>query len=220
MWSGRIEIRHIGFDHPLQLLLVEYQHVIQTLTSDTPQEAFTDRIRFGCTYRRAHNVNAAGSPRERSTVLAVVVTDQETRARVERCRFPELLGNPCVARGASDGKMNDAAGTQLDDEEDEAGAKPQVVGLNEIARPNVLCVIVQKGSPGLSTFPGWSGRTNLPDVLGNGALTERIAQLAEFIANAFDAPQTIVERHRVDQVDHVLGNARWPRFRPRLLSPE
>jgi hypothetical protein len=44
MWPCPIEIRNIGPQDTIQLLLVQDQHVIQAFSSDTSQESFTDRI--------------------------------------------------------------------------------------------------------------------------------------------------------------------------------
>jgi hypothetical protein len=35
MWSGSIEILHIGVEHPLELLFVEYQQMVEAFLSRT-----------------------------------------------------------------------------------------------------------------------------------------------------------------------------------------
>jgi hypothetical protein len=42
--------------------------------------------------------------------------------------------------------MDDAAGTQFDDEEDKARAKLEVVGLEKIASPDLVAMILQKAA--------------------------------------------------------------------------
>ncbi len=44
MWSCPIEIRDVGTQDPMQLLFTEDQYVIQALSPNTPQKAFTDGI--------------------------------------------------------------------------------------------------------------------------------------------------------------------------------
>src|SRR4051812_15387118 len=91
--------------------------------------------------------------------------------------------------------MHNTTSIQLNDEEDKEGTKQPVVSLEEIARPEVASVILQKGCPGLSIRLRWTRSTGLAHVFGDGALTEQRAQLAKFILNPFGTPQSIVERH-------------------------
>ncbi len=42
----------------MQLFFMEDQYMIQALSSDTPQKAFTDRIGARCVIRRFENLNA------------------------------------------------------------------------------------------------------------------------------------------------------------------
>jgi hypothetical protein len=55
MWPCPIEIRNIGLQDTIQLLLVQDQHVIQAFSSDTSQESFTDRIGSWCSVFRHHH---------------------------------------------------------------------------------------------------------------------------------------------------------------------
>jgi len=48
MWSCLIEIRDIGMQDTMELLLMEDQYVVQALSPDTPQKAFTGRIGARC----------------------------------------------------------------------------------------------------------------------------------------------------------------------------
>jgi len=82
--SGSVEILHVLLNHAVQLAFIDNQQVIETLAADTSQKAFTNRVCLGGTNRRSENLDAAGSPGERSTVLAVVVAYQEAWACVER----------------------------------------------------------------------------------------------------------------------------------------
>jgi len=44
MWSCLIEILHIGMQDTMELLLMEDHYVVQALSPNTPQKAFTDHI--------------------------------------------------------------------------------------------------------------------------------------------------------------------------------
>jgi hypothetical protein len=48
MWSGFIEIRNVSTQDTMHLLLMEDQQMIQALSADTPQKAFTNCIGSWC----------------------------------------------------------------------------------------------------------------------------------------------------------------------------
>src|SRR3954469_16172689 len=104
--------------------------------------------------------------------------------------------------------MHNTTRTQLNDEEDRDRAKQPVVSLEEIARPDVASVILQKGCPRLAIRLRWTRSTGLAHVFGDGAITEQRAQLTKFILNPFGTPQSIVERHGMNQGHDVRRNAR------------
>src|SRR5215470_1631723 len=55
MRSGLVEVRHIGIEDALELLLLEDEQVIEALTPHTTQIAFTDRIGPWCSdFRHRH----------------------------------------------------------------------------------------------------------------------------------------------------------------------
>ena len=69
VWSRPIEIRNGSKQDTVQLLLTEDQDVIQALSSDTPQKAFTDGSGSGRMIGCFENLDAAhGSPHERNRV--------------------------------------------------------------------------------------------------------------------------------------------------------
>jgi hypothetical protein len=53
MWSGLIEIDHIGFEEAMELPLVEDQEMIQTCSPHAPQKPFTDGIDFSSMMKKA-----------------------------------------------------------------------------------------------------------------------------------------------------------------------
>ena len=57
MRSGQVEVRHILIEHALKLFLVKNQQVIEAFLSDTPQEAFADRIGSWCMNGRLENLD-------------------------------------------------------------------------------------------------------------------------------------------------------------------
>ncbi len=60
MRSCLVEVLHIGIKHPLQLLLLQHEQVVQAFFSDAPQEALTDRIGSWGMNRCFEKLNATG----------------------------------------------------------------------------------------------------------------------------------------------------------------
>ena len=58
MWSGLIEIDHIGFEEAMELPLVEDQEMIQTCSPHAPQKPFTDGIRLRRPVRDSKHLDA------------------------------------------------------------------------------------------------------------------------------------------------------------------
>ena len=77
MRSCLVEIPYIGFQDPLELLLLKNQKMVEAFLSDTPQETLTDGIGLGSMNRRFEQLDATG-PRhslETGSIRAVVITD-------------------------------------------------------------------------------------------------------------------------------------------------
>jgi len=109
MWSGLIEVLHIGVEHSVELLFVEYQQVVEAFLSHTPQKALADRIGSGSVIRCSENFNGtrvchAG---ETGSKLAIIITN-EIRGRLSiGSRLPQLLRGPRVGRRSCDTNVDD-----------------------------------------------------------------------------------------------------------------
>ncbi len=81
MRPGSIEVLDIGVKDAIQLLLLQDEQVIETLSSDTSQKAFTDRIGAWCVIRRGEHLDAARvcDSSETGSKLAVMITDEILR---------------------------------------------------------------------------------------------------------------------------------------------
>ena len=92
--------------------------------------------------------------------------------------------------------MHDSAGTQLDDDEDEHGAKEEIVGLEEVTGPDLAGVVAQKSRPVLArrTSP-----SHLLNVLLNRAFADSDAQLEQFSANPLCPPSQVLLGQTFDQ---------------------
>src|SRR5260370_41977460 len=89
MRSGLIEVLHIGLKDTIQLLLLEDEKVIETLSPHTPQKPFTDRIGPWRMVRRGENLDAAGCchARETGSKLDITITHKIVRRLTLRYRL-------------------------------------------------------------------------------------------------------------------------------------
>jgi hypothetical protein len=82
MRSSSVEVVHICSQHPVKLLLMEDEQMIEALTSYTSQEPFTGGIRSRCIIRGFENLDVTrlSKPREAHPKLAIVITDEVLRS--------------------------------------------------------------------------------------------------------------------------------------------
>lgn len=100
MWSCFIEILDIGMQDTMQLLLIEDQHVVKTLSSHTQEELFTDGIGSWCAKGRFENFDAACgcNASETGSKLAIIITDEVLRRVSIGSLLSQLLCGPRVGR--------------------------------------------------------------------------------------------------------------------------
>src|SRR5450631_2781297 len=152
MGTGMIEIADVLCEHFEQMALAQDDDVIETLTTHAAEEALTRGIHVW----RAHSglddprAEGLGSAVEFGSELAVPVADDETRSLAERRCSAKLLGSPLLAGSPRYRDVHDFARPDTDDEKGEDWPKPDVVGLDEIARPDVMGVVFEKGCPTLT----------------------------------------------------------------------
>jgi hypothetical protein len=102
----------------------------------------------------------------------------------KRRRVSELLGDPRGAGVAGHGDVHDLARAGLDEKEREDGLEPDVVELQEVARPGLMKMVLEERRPALS--PG-ARPTEPAHVLLDGPLGDPDAQLQELAANTLRA---------------------------------
>src|SRR5260370_9266754 len=100
-------------------------------------------------------------------------------------------------------------------------AEQQIAHLEEIAAPDSVRLIAQKRRPSLTV----GCRAAKPaHVALNGALGGAESELEELATNSLCSPESIVDRHPPDQLDHGRRQSRsWPRLRfgtPHPKQPE
>jgi hypothetical protein len=101
-----------------------------------------------------------------------------------------------------DVKVDDSPGSEFNDEEEINLTKEQVDHWQEISSPDVLGVIVEKDSRGLT---GRTKRSYLAHVYLNRGGGNLNIEFEEFATNALRTPKDIVFDHLVNQVDRFSG---------------
>jgi hypothetical protein len=91
MWSCPIEILDVGTQDTMQLLLTEDQYVVQALSPDTPQKAFTDGIGAFRVIGRFEYLDAARrfDSSETGPKLAIMITDEILQRLSIGSRLPQ-----------------------------------------------------------------------------------------------------------------------------------
>ena len=135
MWSCPIEILDVGTQDTMQPLLIEDQHVIQALSPNTSQKAFTDGIGSWRMIGRFENLDVACccNSSETGPKLAIMIANEIFRRVSIRSRLPQLLCGPSIGRRARHPDMDDFPRFQFDEEKREERPKEQVSHLEEIA---------------------------------------------------------------------------------------
>ena len=119
MRSGLIEGLHIGSKDTLQLLLLQDEQVIQTLSPHTAQKPFADAIGLWRVIWCFQDLDAAGCchTSKTGTKFAITIANEILRPLSIGSRFPQLLCGPGVGRRASDTHMDDLTSVYINDEE-------------------------------------------------------------------------------------------------------
>jgi hypothetical protein len=152
MRPGVIEIANVVGEHCEQMALDQDDDVIETLPAYAAEEALTGGIHIW----RAHGglddprSEGLGSEIEFVAELAVPIADDELGPDAEPRGIAELLRRPLLGGSPCRQDVHDFARSDVDDEKGEDWPKPDVVGLDEVARPNVPGVIFEEGCPTLS----------------------------------------------------------------------
>src|SRR5215813_11201751 len=134
-----------------EMILCQWDHQVQTLASQRPDEALTDRIRYGCPHWcledcEAQMTNAlVESVREN----AITVMDEEAIAVIRRYRFAQLLQGPLCRGMRRDVGMEQAAVGVLNDHKDVEHTKGCSDGDAEVTGHDRLRMVTHKRCPTL-----------------------------------------------------------------------
>jgi hypothetical protein len=163
MWPCPIEKHNVGTQDTMQLLLMKDQHVVQALSPDTAQKAFTDRISSWRMIRRFQYLDTAGCCHmcETGSKLAIVITDEMLGHVSIRSCLPQLLCGPHIGGRSRHADMDDLPRSQFNDEKREERPKEEIGDLEKIAGPHISSVMMEESRP---LLPTWTRQTNLPHV--------------------------------------------------------
>jgi hypothetical protein len=75
MRSGSVEIVNVLLYYPVEMPLIEDDHVIQAFTSNTPQKTFTHGIGSGSANGRSQDVDPARCTGKFDTIFPIIVAD-------------------------------------------------------------------------------------------------------------------------------------------------
>jgi hypothetical protein len=152
---------------------------------------------------------------ERGAELVVTVAQEKTRSIAVHGCIPQLLCCPLLLGITGGGNVDNSSRRKVDDEECAHLAEEDVVGLDKVARPDVLRMILQERRLGLSTSPA----ANPAHVLLDRALVDLDAELEQLSLDALGSPETASAGHVANEVDGFLRQRRSS-SRPRSESPE
>jgi hypothetical protein len=144
MRSGSIAGLDVGVEHPVELLLLQDEQLVEALPSHTPQKALADGIGSRGVIRRCEPLAATRqrNPREVHPERAIVITD-EVCGSLSKCRgFSKLLCSPNVTETACDADMDHSARVSFDDEEREKRAEEAISDREKVAGPDSLSMRV------------------------------------------------------------------------------
>ena len=137
MRPGSVEVLHIGIDHPVEVLLMQDEQMIEAFTPHASEKSFTDGVGSWSVIRYGEHLDVT---RLRNTgevhpELAIMITDEIFRPLSIGGGSPQLLCGPRVGRMSCDADVDHLARVLFDDEESEERMEQQVSDWQEIAGP-------------------------------------------------------------------------------------
>src|SRR5438094_2041766 len=199
-------------DEAVEVALAHEENVVEQLPAEGAREPFGERVHVRRPGRNPHDLRPRRGEHagEASAELRVAVADDDRRRRVQG-GIPGLLGAPLVAWHVGDRRVDDPTSPELEEEQHEDRAEPNVVGLHEVARPRD--VIPQEGRPALPVASG-SRAAHVPL---DSSFADPDAELEQLAADALGAPARIAGGYLADQ--RRPRRRRSPQW-PRASSPE
>src|SRR5262245_27589353 len=221
MRTPGVIIAHVGAKQVLQMLRVEHDDIVQTLTTDTADDPLTVGILPWTAWRNLHffDAHVLDALLKMLTVDRVAVSQQVPWGCIPGKRLDDLLGGPLCCWMFGDVDMHDAATLVRQHDEHEEHLACGGWDGEEITGHEVLDMVVQE------RFPCGRGRlTDLWPILLHcrfGNIDAKVRQLPD---NARRAPSRIRLPHILDQLADLSRDGRSSRLatltEPSPMVPE
>jgi hypothetical protein len=134
----------------------------------------------------------AGERIEAGAEFIVAVANQEPWRRTKRRRVAKLLRHPRLRGAACRRGEPDFAGSELDEDKREDRAEEHVVGLQEVARPDLTGVVSEESRPPL---PSRRALAHGPHGLLDRTLADADAELEQLSADPLRALESVRRGH-------------------------
>ena len=162
-----VVVERVGREDVLEVAAADDQEPIEALTADGSDPALGVRSRLGCPYRRFDHADAFGVKDlvEVAGEFAVAVTDEEPWAEILVVELHQqvacLLGHPAAVRVGGDPGQLDAAGRQLDEEQDVETLRKSVSTVRK-SHSRMLAACWRRNSVQLASSRVGAGRSPSP----------------------------------------------------------
>ena len=198
MGTPRIEVGDVLVQHPLEMTLVDDQHLIQTLVPHRSDPPLRERVRPRRLYRcpELSHPQSSHAPIKRFAIPAVPVTEEiPRRIPIPGTGVHDLLGSPVGGGMSGHPNLQDLPSLVVHHEEDVQRPEEHRPHPEEVARPDVLGMVCQQLPPG--------GRGDAvigpPHVLGDGPGRHGESEPRELCLDTPLSPQAILDGHAPDQ---------------------
>jgi len=202
MGSRAMVIDHVFLEHPLEMPLVQDQHVVQTFLTHGPDPPLRKGVGLWCVIGRLDDCDTLGSKDgiEGHCEFAITIMNEEVRWQPflleNPTKLPRLLRDPgrCRVRGTP-GKMH-AARSKFKKKEDVECLQPHRFDRKEVARQDLVFVVTQEGAPGATGLPPcWCWRYRMSfEYMPNRGSTNGVATLVYFPVQLPVSPTRILVR--------------------------
>jgi hypothetical protein len=189
--------------------LIQHDHVVETLSPDTPNHPF--RIRILPWTSRGNldffDLHLLDTPLKRFPVDAVTVVEQIPRRFIPGKRFHHLLRRPWRRRVFRNVEMHDPSPFVGENHKHKQHPEGRSRHREEIAGDQVLDMSVEK------CLPGWRGwLRSAGAILLHGRFDNINAEFLELADNARGAPRGIRLPHVLDELAHLFRDGRSSRL--------
>ena len=213
VWSLLIVVGDILGHGPVQMFLIDDDELVQALFSHGSNPAFSKGIGI---WRLNRGVDHSDMLRAEDCVKGssecrITIMDQKTHRHVAFLKIPDdlpgLLNNPgTIWMGGAAGEV-DATSADLNEEQHIGCLEEQRFNREEVARQNLVSVVIHQVTPTGGTFPIWRGKNVVPlQDVGNRLFAYAVSELAKFALDLAIAPVSVFLRKPDDEALEFLIN--------------